>query len=119
MCKKAAVVHIGWPISGIVFQLKRKLGLQGGELMQDSGLRVKTEPVRVRIFTSAFEIEGKAHAKSGGYTGRVSDILNMSKISFLPLTDVRYRERAGDGEDIIESDCIVVRIDTIEVLDFL
>ncbi len=87
--------------------------------MQDSGLRVKTEPVRVRIFTAAFEIEGKAHARAGGYTGRVTDILNMSKISFLPLTDVRYRERTGDGEDIIESDCIVVRVDTIEVLDFL
>lgn len=87
--------------------------------MQDSGLRVKTEPVRVRIFTAAFEIEGQAHAKSGGYTGRVTDILNMSKISFLPLTDVRYRVRTGDDEDIIESDCIVVRVDTIEVLDFL
>jgi len=87
--------------------------------MEDSGLRVKTEPIPVRIFTSDFEIEGKAHTKPGGYTGRVSDILNMSKISFLPLTDVRYRERTSDSEDIFESECIVVRIDTIEVLDFL
>ena len=87
--------------------------------MQDSGLRVKTEPIQVRIFTSDFEIEGKAHARPGGYTGRVTDILNMSKISFLPLTDVRYRVRTGDDEDIIESDCIVVRVDTIEILDFL
>ena len=87
--------------------------------MQDSGLRVKTEPIQVRIFTSDFEIEGKAHARPGGYTGRVTDILNMSKTSFLPLTDVRYRERAGDSEDILESECIVIRVDSIEVLDFL
>lgn len=87
--------------------------------MQDSGLRVKTEPVQVRIFTSAFEIEGKAHAKPGGYTGRVTDILNMSKISFLPVTDARYRARNSDSDDITESDCVIVRVDTIEVLDIL
>lgn len=87
--------------------------------MQDSGLRVKTEPIKVRVFTAEFEIEGSAHAKPGGYTGRVTDILNMSKISFLPLTDARYRERKSDGEDMYESECLVVRVDSIEVLDFL
>ena len=62
--KKVAVIYISWPVSGIVLQLKHKLGTEGG-LMQDSGLRVKTEPVRVRIFTAAFEIEGKAQVVKG------------------------------------------------------
>jgi len=87
--------------------------------MEDSGLRVKTEPIPVRIFTAGFELEGKAHARPGGYTGRVTDILNMSKISFLPITDVRYRSRAADVDEVYESDCVVVRVENIEVLDFI
>ncbi len=87
--------------------------------MQDSGLRVKTEPIAVRIFTSEFEIQGNAHAKPGGYTGRVTDLLNMSKIQFLPVTEVRYRLRSDEPGEFYDSECVVVRVDTIEVLDFV
>ncbi len=84
----------------------------------DQHQKVRTEVVNVRIFTQDFEIEGEAHAKPGGYSGRISDILNLSKISFLPVTQARYRERSDQLNDFVETDCIMVRLETIEILEF-
>lgn len=86
--------------------------------MQDSGLKVRTEPIRVRIFTPDFEIEGQAHAKPGGYAGRVTDVLNMSKVYFMPITDARYRARGAKASDFTDSECIVIRVSSIEILEF-
>lgn len=85
----------------------------------DSHLRVRTEIVQVRIFTAEFEIEGGAHTKPGGYSSRVSDILNLSRVSFLPITEARYRQRSEKPGDFVEAGCVIVKIENIELLDFV
>jgi len=82
-------------------------------------LKIKTERVQVRVFTKDFEIEGNAHAKPGGYYGRVTDILNQSRFSFIPITEARYRSRTGPLTEFFETSCLVVQIENIEVIDLL
>lgn len=73
----------------------------------------------VRIFTSDFIIEGNVHLKLGGYQERISDILNLGKMKYLPVTEAKYIERSGKSEEQAESNCVIVNVDAIEVLDVL
>lgn len=88
--------------------------------MKNPGLRVKTEPVLVRIYTAEFVIEGNVHEKPGGYAGRITDLLNMGRVSFLPVTEARYiKKGANDTSETTDSECIVVRAGSIELLEFI
>ena len=81
--------------------------------------KIKTNPVSVRIFTRDFVVEGNAHTKAGGYQDRISDLLNFGKVSFLPVTDAKYRLRESETTEYIRSSCLVIRVDKIELLDIL
>jgi hypothetical protein len=87
--------------------------------MAETNLKIKTERVQVLIFTEDFEIEGNAHVKPGGYNGRVIDILNQSRSSFIPITEARFRRRTGSSPKLITSDCLIVQIEKIEVISIL
>lgn len=82
-------------------------------------LKVKTERVHVIIFTEDFEIEGNAHVKPGGYSGRVIDILNQSHASFIPVTEARFRRRTGSSPKLVESQCLIVQIEKIEMISIV
>lgn len=82
-------------------------------------LHIKTEQVAVRIYTNDFEIEGNAHIKPGGYSSRVTDVLNLSKVSFLPITQARYRIRTDQPTEFMDSACLVVKVENIELIDLL
>ena len=82
-------------------------------------LRIKTELVHVRVYTNDFEIEGNAHTKPGGYYSRVTDILNLSRVSFVPITEARYRIRTDLATEFIDSKCLVVKVENIELMDIL
>lgn len=64
-------------------------------------------------------IEGFAHPKPGGDYSRVSDLINIGTIDFLPITRAKYRLRESENTEYIESLCLVVRIKGIEILDIL
>lgn len=82
-------------------------------------VKVTTTPVPVRIFTRDFIIEGNAHTKPDSYHSRISDLLNLGKIDFLPITDAKYRFRESEVNEYVDSACLVVRIENIELLDIL
>ena len=82
-------------------------------------MRIKTEHVAVRIYTNDFEIEGNAHIKPGGYSSRVTDVLNLSKVSFLPITQARYRIRTDGATEFMDAKCLVVKVENIELMYLL
>lgn len=82
-------------------------------------LRIRTEQIAVRIFTNDFVIEGEIHTKPGGYSSRVTDVLNLSKHPFMPLTNVRYRVRTGTPSEFVRTPCLIIRVDNIEVIDLI
>lgn len=79
-------------------------------------IRVTTQLVPVRVYTNNFEITGNAHAKPGGYSGRVSDILNLGKLSFLPITNASYRRRFTH-DPFATAACLIVNVKDIELVD--
>lgn len=82
-------------------------------------LKIPTEKVLVKIFTSDFEIEGYAHVKPGGYATRLVDLLNLGKLIYLPITEAKYTFRGGDPAEIIESNCVIVHAKEIEIIDII
>ena len=86
---------------------------------QDSNpsLRLETKRTNVRVYTSTFVIEGTVHTRPGGFQNRVLDILNSGKINFMPITNARYTDR--DGGEPIDSECVIVNIKDIEVIQLI
>lgn len=77
--------------------------------------RVKTNPQRVRVFLrGGILAEGDAHVKSGAYRQRISDLLNLQSVPFLPLTDVEYR---APGQSPTRTEVFLVRIPDIVAVD--
>lgn len=77
----------------------------------------KTERVSVRVFTTSFEILGNVHIKIGGYLDRISDVLNLGKVKYIPITETRYRPRTADDGEFIQTPCLIVNIGNIELID--
>jgi hypothetical protein len=67
------------------------------------------------MITADMFIEGNIHSKPGSYLSRVSDILNSTTLSFLPVTEARYRFKQ-QPEEIHTSECLVVSIKEIKVV---
>ena len=78
--------------------------------------RTKTQPVRARILTDEYEIEGNVHIKPGVYRGRVSDILNAPEVEFIPVTQATCTSRASVDSTPVETDCTIVQVRTIRMV---
>lgn len=77
---------------------------------------VKTLPVKARILTDDFEIEGNVHLKPGTYRGRVSDILNAPEVEFIPVTQARCTSRGPQDSEPVEADCTIIQVSTIKMV---
>ncbi len=76
---------------------------------------VQTHPVRVKVYArNGALIEGLAHIKPGAYQRRISDILNLGQMKFMAVTDARYQT---PGQGVNESDCVLVNVDDIVMVD--
>ena len=78
--------------------------------------KVRTIPIKVKVYTSGYTISGCIHTRPGGYKDRVSDILNDPAGSFLSLTQATFQSRQGDGGVAKKAGTIMVRIDDILML---
>ena len=79
-------------------------------------VRVKTQPVRARILTDEYEIEGNVHLKPGNYRGRVSDILNAPEIEFIPVTQAVCTSRGSSESLPVKTDCTILQVKTIRMV---
>jgi len=78
--------------------------------------RIKTAPVRVKLYTEEYVITGLAHTKPGGYRDRVSDLLNDSSIRFLALTDCTFRPANDPSASAKRCSALIVRVEDIKLL---
>lgn len=78
--------------------------------------KIQTRPIRVLVTTDDYEIEGYMHIKPGGYQSRISDLLNMRDVHYLPITQVRFRNLHRPDEPLREVETMIVRLDTIKVV---
>lgn len=78
--------------------------------------KAKTLPVRARILTDEYEIEGNVHIKPGVYRGRVSDILNAPEVEFIPVTQAKCTSRASADSKPVSTDCTIVQVRTIKMV---
>jgi hypothetical protein len=76
---------------------------------------LRTDRIPISMITADMFIEGNLHSKPGSYLSRVSDILNSTTLTFLPVTEARYRFKSQPDE-IHTSDCLVVSIKEIKVV---
>ncbi len=79
-------------------------------------VRAKTQPVRAKILTDEYEIEGNVHIKPGVYRGRVSDILNAPEVEFIPVTQATCTSRGSADSIPVETDCTIVQVRTIRMV---
>jgi hypothetical protein len=77
---------------------------------------IQTQTVRVSVTTDDYEIEGFIHVKPGGYQSRVSDLLNVKDLHFIPMTQVTYQSLRHPDEPPRTSDTLIVRLDTIKMV---
>lgn len=78
--------------------------------------RAKTQPVRAKLITDEYEIEGNVHIKPGVYRGRVSDILNAPEVEFIPVTQATCTSRGSTDSKPVETDCTIVQVRTIRMV---
>lgn len=78
--------------------------------------KVKTRPVRARILTDEYEIEGNVHLKPGAHHGRVSDILNAPEVEFIPVTHATCTNRNAAESIPVKTDCTIVQVKTIKMV---
>ncbi len=79
-------------------------------------VRAKTQPVRAKLITDEYEIEGNVHIKPGVYRGRVSDILNAPEVEFIPVTQATCTSRGATDSEPVETDCTIVQVRTIRMV---
>lgn len=76
---------------------------------------VRTQAIQVRIHTrGGAEVVGFAHVKPGAYQRRVSDLLNLGKVKYVPITDAEYTVA---GQATIQTGCVLVNIDDVVLMD--
>ncbi|MCZ7661952.1 MAG: hypothetical protein M5U22_02910 [Thermoleophilia bacterium] len=78
--------------------------------------RVKTNPVKVKVYTDEYVVSGLVHTKPGGYKERVSDIVNDPAIRFLVLTEATFRPVGDDKAPARRCSSLVVRLEDIKLL---
>ncbi|MDO8735762.1 MAG: hypothetical protein Q7K29_01595 [Thermoleophilia bacterium] len=78
--------------------------------------RLETKPIRVLMTTDDYEIDGYMHIKPGGYQSRVSDILNVKGLHYIPLTNATYRNIRHPDEPVRKVATLIIRMDTIKMV---
>lgn len=81
-----------------------------------SDVKVKTQPVRAKILTEEYEIEGNVQLKPGARGGRVSDLLTAPGADFIPVTQARCTSRHVADSTPVEADFTIVQVKTIKMV---
>jgi len=81
-----------------------------------SGSKVQTEAVKVRVTTEDYEIEGYMHIKPGGYQARISDLLNVKELHYIPITGATYRKVDQPDAPAQQAETLILRLDTIKMV---
>ena len=85
------------------------------EPSRDPKAVVRTHPVRVQVYArNGAVVTGLAHIKPGAYQRRVSDVLNLGQVKYIAVTDASY---SLPGHDTTATDCILVNVDDIVLVD--
>lgn len=78
--------------------------------------RVKTVPVRVKLYTEEYVLTGMVHTRPGGYRERVSDIVNDASTRFLVLTEATFRPVTEQSGAAKRCGSLLVRVEDIKLL---
>jgi hypothetical protein len=78
--------------------------------------KIETHPVHVIVTTDDYEIDGYMHVKPGGYQSRISDLLNMREIHYIPITDASLRSVGLPEQPPRQAGTVIVRLDTIKMV---
>lgn len=78
--------------------------------------KIRTQPVRAKILTDQFEIDGNVHMKMDKLHGRVSQILDAPDIEFIPVTQATCRNRKSSDPTPVQTDCTIVQVKTIRMV---
>jgi hypothetical protein len=78
--------------------------------------RIRTVPVRVKVYTDRFVVSGLVHTKPGGYKERVSDLVNDQTSRFVVLTEVTFRPADDEAAPAKRCPTMIVRIEDIHFI---
>ena len=80
-----------------------------------ASVAVRTQRVPVRVFTRAGAvIQGHAHVKPGAQQRRLSDVLNLSQVRYVAVTEATY---SVPGESPVTTACVLVNTADITMVD--
>jgi hypothetical protein len=78
--------------------------------------KARTQPVRAKILTDQYEIEGNIHVKMDELHGRVSQILDAPDIEFVPVTQATCTSRTAPESEPVHTDCTIIQVKTIRMV---
>ncbi len=87
-----------------------------GQAGQSMGSSIQTKPIKVLITTEDYEIEGFMHIKPGGYQSRISDLLNMKELHYIPVTQATFRKLRHPDEPPRHADTLILKLDTVKMV---
>lgn len=68
------------------------------------------------VTTDDYEIDGYMHIKPGGYQARLSDLLNIRELQYVPITDATFRSIKHPEEPPRTAQTLIIRVDTIKMV---
>ncbi len=77
---------------------------------------IPTQAIKVMITTDDYEIDGFMHIKPGGYQSRISDLLNLKGLHYVPITHATYRSLRNPNEEKRTADTLIIKLDTIKMV---
>lgn len=80
------------------------------------GGNIQTKPIKVLITTDDYEIEGYLHIKPGGYQSRISDLLNMKELHYVPVTQAVFRKLRHPDEPPRQADTLILKLETVKMV---
>ena len=78
--------------------------------------KIQTEAVKVLVTTDDYEIEGYMHVKPGGYQSRISDLLNVKELHYIPITEATCRKLSDPAAPPRQVHTLILRLDTIKMV---
>lgn len=72
--------------------------------------------MKVTLITEDYEIEGFMHVRPGGYQARISDLLNIKELHYVPITDATYRKLSKPDAPVQKAQTLIIRLDTIKMV---
>lgn len=78
--------------------------------------KIHTEAIKVTVTTEDYEIEGFMHVRPGGYQARISDLLNIKELHYVPITDATYRKLDKPNAPVQKTQTLIIRLDTIKMV---